>query len=338
MRHDRLPRLKLGHAAASLASAALWSVACVSTVSAQQGWTPDRPIEIVIPSGPGSGTDLIGRQLQHILASKKLVPSAVLATNRAGGGGAVGLHYLNQYPGSGHYLYVTSPTLLTSFITGTTSVNYMHVTPVAQLFNEYVVFAVAANSKIRDARMLMDLLLKDPASVSIGLATALGNANHIAIAGAYKAAGGDAKRLKIVVFKSGSEGLTAALGGHVDVNVIGAVAAIPYMQSGKMRAIAITSPKRQVGALAAVPTLMEQRIDAASGQWRGLVGPRGMSEAHTEYWDQVLAKLVATPEWSQVLATNVWESMFLRSAESRKFLDTEFQELQAILGNLGLAK
>jgi tripartite-type tricarboxylate transporter receptor subunit TctC len=63
-----------------------------------------------------------------------------------------------------------------------------------------------------------------------------------------------------------------------------------------------------------------------------------MSDAHTEYWDQVLAKLVATPEWSQVLETNVWESMFLRSAEARKFLDTEFQELQAILGNLGLAK
>jgi putative tricarboxylic transport membrane protein len=306
--------------------------------SAQAGWIPDRPIEIVIPSGPGSGTDLIGRNIQNILSSQKLVPSAILAVNKAGGGGALGLNYLNQFQGNGHYLYITSPTLLTSFITGATSVNHTQVTPLAQLFNEYVVITVGRNSKIRDGRALMDLLLKDPASISIGLATALGNANHIAIAGAYKAAGGDPKRLKVVVFKSGGEGITAAMGGHIDVNVIGAIAAIPHLQDNKLRAIAITSPKRQPGLLAGVPTLMEQGVNATSGQWRGLVGPRGMTEAQIAYWDGILAKLVATPEWAQVLETNMWEPTFLRSRDSRKFLESEFQELKSILASLGLAR
>jgi putative tricarboxylic transport membrane protein len=259
-------------------------------------------------------------------------------SNKAGGGGALGLNYLNQYPANGHYLYVTSPTLLTSYITGTTTVNYTDLTPVAQLFNEYVVVAVGAGSKIRDARMLMDMLIKDPSSVSIGLATALGNANHIAIASAYRAAGGDPKRLKIVVFKSGAEGMTATLGGHVDVNVIGAIAAIPFLQDKKLRVLAITSPKRQSGALSAVPTFMEQGIDSSSGQWRGLIGPRGMTDAQTAYWDQVLTKFVALPEWIQVLENNVWESTFLRSTESRKFLDADYKELRAVLGSLGLAR
>lgn len=314
------------------------SLSCVPSPAAQARWNPEKPIEVVIPSGPGSGTDLIGRQVQNILSSKKLVPFPVLATNKAGGGGALGLNYLNQYQGNGHYLYVTSPTLLTSFITGTTSVNHTHVTPLAQLFNEYVVITVGANSKIRDGRMLMDMLLKEPASVSIGFATALGNANHIAIASAYKAAGGDPRRLKVVVFKSGGEGITATIGGHVDVNVIGAVAAIPHLQAGKLRAIAITSPRRQPGALAALPTFVEQGVNATSGQWRGLVGPGAMTEAQTAYWDQLLGRLVATPEWAQLLEGNTWEPTFLRSAESRKFLESEFQELKAILGSLGLAR
>lgn len=323
----------------AIEGAASLLLSCVlAAAAAHANWTPEKPIEIVIPSGPGSGTDLIGRQIQNILSSKKLVPHAIVATNKAGGGGALGLNYLNQYHGNGHYLYITSPTLLTSFITGATSVNHNHVTPLAQLFNEYVVITVGSNSKIRDGRMLMDMMLKEPASVSIGLATALGNANHIAVASAYKAAGGDPRRLKVVVFKSGGEGITAAMGGHVDINVIGAIAAIPHLQDGKLRVIAITSPKRQPGALAAVPTLIEQGINASSGQWRGLVGPRGMTEAQTAYWDQVLAKLVSTSEWTNLLETNIWEPTFLRSTDSRKFLDSEFQELKAILGSLGLAR
>ena len=312
-------------------------VACVPA-AARADWSPDRQIEVVIPSGPGSGTDLIGRQIQNILTTKKLVPSAVLATNKAGGGGALGLNYLNQHAGNGHFVYITSPTLLTSFITGTTSANHTHVTPLAQLFNEYVVITVGANSKIRDGRMLMDLLLKDPASVSIGLATALGNANHIAIASAYKAAGGDPKRLKVVVFKSGGEGITATLGGHVDVNVIGAIAAIPHLQEGKLRGLASSAPKRQTGVLSSVPTFTEQGVKTMSGQWRGLVGPRGMTEAQTAYWDQLLGRMVVTPEWTQVLETNTWEPMFMRSAETRKFLEAEFQDLKAVLGSLGLAR
>jgi len=319
----------------ALLSSLVWAGA---SAAAEQAWVPERPVEIVIPSGPGSGTDLIGRYVQNILSARKLVPTSVIVSNRAGGGGGLGLNYLNQYPGNGHFLYVTSPTLLTSYITGTTTVNHTHLTPVAQLFNEYVVVTVGANSRIRDARMLMEMLAKDPASVSIGIATALGNANHIAIASAYRAAGGDPRRLKIVVFKSGAEGVAATLGGHVDVNVIGAIAAIPFLQDKKLRALAISSPKRQSGALVAVPTFMEQGINSASGQWRGLIGPRGMTDAQTAYWDQTLSKFVETSEWLQVLETNVWEPTFLRSAESRNFLDAEFQELKAVLGSLGLTR
>ena len=301
-------------------------------------WGPDKTVEIVIPSGPASGTDTIGREMQNVLAAKKFVQVSMLAVNKAGGGGALGLYYLNQHPKDGHFLYVTSPTFLTSIITGTVTAKYTDVTPLAQLFNEYVVLFAAPDSKIRDARDLMERLRRDPASISIGLATALGNANHIAVASAVRAAGGDPKQLKIVVFKSGGEGLAATLGGHVDINVIGAVAVIPYLQSGKLKPLAITSPKRLGGALASVPTLVEQGINSVSGQWRGIVGPKGMTELQIDYWDRVFFQLAKTDEWTSLLEANAWSGTYMNSAESKKFLEAEFQELKTTLTHLGLAK
>ena len=309
-----------------------------SFLGAQTHWAPEKSVEIVIPSGPASGTDLIGRKIQTILTSRSLVKTAVIPVNKAGGGGALGLNYLNQHPGAGNFLYVSSPTLLTSFITGTATVNYTDVTPLALLFNEYVMFAAAPNSKIRDARDLMEKLRQDPSSVSIGTGTAAGNANHIAIAAAVKAMGGDPKKLKIIIFKSGGEILTAAMGGHVDISVTGAVSVLPHLQTGKLVPLAITAPKRLSGTLATVPTLVEQGINSTSGQWRGIVGPKGMPEQQVAYWDQVFARLSATPEWSKELESNVWESMYLNSADSRKFLDAEFRDLKGLLTSLGLVK
>lgn len=301
-------------------------------------WTPERNVEIVIASGPGSGTDIIGRHIQSILSKGKLTGASLVVVNKPGGGGGLGLAYLNQYPRNGHFLYVTSPTLLTSFITGTTSINYTDLTPLAQLFNEYVLIAAGANSKVRDAKDLMERLRRDPSSVSIGTGTSVGNANHIAIAAAMKAIGGDPKTLKIVIFKSGGEIINAVMGGHVDISVTGAVSVIPHLQSGKLRAIAITAPKRQQGALAGVPTLVEQGTNSVAGQWRGIVGPRGMSEEQVAYWDQTFSRLAVTSEWTGVLESNVWEGTYMNSANSRKFLDAEYRDLKDILIQLGFAK
>lgn len=80
--------------------------------TAQASWTPEKTTEIVIASGPGSGTDIIGRQIQNILLTGKLVTAPLVVVNKAGGGGGLGLSYLNQHPADGHFLYITSPTLL----------------------------------------------------------------------------------------------------------------------------------------------------------------------------------------------------------------------------------
>ena len=107
------------------------------------------------------------QRLREVLAA----PWAVSVMNKPGGGGAIGLAYLNQHQGDGHYILTTSPTILSNHIVGTTKQTYTDVEPVAQLFSEYVGFAVKTDSSIKDARDLLERLRKDPTTLTAGIAT-----------------------------------------------------------------------------------------------------------------------------------------------------------------------
>lgn len=154
----------------------------------------------------------------------------------------------------GHYLMVTTPTYLTNHITGRTSVGHTDVTPLAQVGSEYVVFAVKADSRFNTGTDLAEAFRRDPAAVTVALANALGNHNHIAASMVMKAVGGDVKNLKIVVFNSSAEVMTALLGGHVDVIATSAGSVLPHHKAGKARMVAVSSERRLSGELSEVPT------------------------------------------------------------------------------------
>jgi putative tricarboxylic transport membrane protein len=197
---------------------------------------------------------------------------------------------------------------------------------------------VRPDSRFKTARELVDQLKKDPASVTFGIATALGGANHIAAASALKAAGVDVKRLRNVVYKSGGEVTTALLGAHLDVVPIAAPVALRQLEAGKVRVLAVSSPERLTGAFASVPTWRELGIDSTYSSWRGVVGPRGLSAEQIAYWDGVFAKLAALDEWKQELEKRLWVPTYLDSERSKAFLEQQRKEHHAILTELGLAK
>ena len=112
---------------------------------------------------------------------------------------------------------VTSPTMLTNHITGKSQLNYTDTTPLAQMGSESVVFTVRADSPLKSARMLADRIKADPSSLSVAIGNSIGSHNHIAVALMAKAVGADVKRLKVVAFSGSTEGITALLGGHIDL-------------------------------------------------------------------------------------------------------------------------
>jgi len=209
---------------------------------------------------------------------------------------------------------------------------------VALLFEEYVGFAVQPDSRIGTGKDLMAALKADAGAISTSMASGAGNHNHLALGTVARAVGGDLKKLKIVVFPSGSAATTAMLGGHVDVTVAPAPTLLPHLQSGQLRMIAITAPQRQEGALAAVPTWREQGVNAVLSNWRVMLAPRGATPQQAAYWENVFARVVETDEWKKMLERDVVEGHFLRSAQTRTFLNAEYEELKALLRALGLTQ
>jgi putative tricarboxylic transport membrane protein len=206
------------------------------------------------------------------------------------------------------------------------------------LFEEYVGFAVRPESRLKSGKDLIAALKADAGSISTSMASGAGNHNHLSLAGVTRQVGGDPRKLKIVAYPSGSNAMTAMLGGHVDVVVAPAATLLPQLQQGALRMIAITAPKRQEGALTAVPTWREQGVDVVLSNWRVILAPRGAGAQQTSYWENVLARIVETGEWKKMLEQDVVTANFLRSAETRRFLNEEYEELKGLLNALGLVK
>jgi putative tricarboxylic transport membrane protein len=328
-----------GSSGRTIASILALAVLVLAPCAAQsQSWSPEKNVEIVIGAGAGAAADATARAIQRIMQEKKLIPVSSSVVNKPGGGYALSWVYLNNHARDAHYLAVTTLALLTNAITGVNPLSYTDVTPIAQLFTDYVVIAVRADSPIKSGKDLVEQLKANPSSASIALAAALGNQNHIGIALALKAGGVDIRKLKIVVFDSSNNSIVSLLGGHVDVVAATALNVAPHLQTGKLRAIAISSPQRLDGALAQIPTWKEQGFNAIFGNWRGVVAPRGITPEQISYWEKVFAAMVKTDEWKRDMQANFWSDFYMGSVDSRAFLQTEQATLKGILVDLGLAK
>lgn len=302
------------------------------------GWKPEKTVEIVVGTSAGGGNDRMARTIQRIWQDRKLIDVTSVVVNKPGGGGNLGYGYLNQHAGDGHYMMIATATLLTNHLTGRSAFSHHDVTPLAYLFDDYTALAVRADSPFGNGRELLDQVRRDPGLVSVGLATSLGNHNHVSLALAAKAADADAKKLRVVVFQSTGDATTALLGGHVSAIMSSPSTVAPHMRSGNLRSLAVSSPRRMAGVFAEVPTWKEQGYDAVVVNWRIVAGPRGMSDAQTRYWDGVFAKLAATEEWMKDVERQLWVNNYMNSRESRRFMDLQFQELKTVLTDLGLAK
>lgn len=312
--------------------------AALACGAAAADWKPERAIEIIVPTGPGGANDNTARTIQRVFQQERIVAVPINVLNKVGGGGAISLNYLNQHAGDGHYLLNASINVLTNHITGLSKLHYTDFTPVAMLFNEYVAFAVGADSALKSGRDMIERLKADPASLNFAIGTARGGTNHSAVALVARAAGVDVRRLKTVVFQSNSQAATAAMGGHVDVAPISGSAAVTAAKSGKLRIIGVTSPQRLSGALADVPTWKEQGADVDFSNSRYMLGPRGMTQAQLAYWDQAFARLAQSGPWKKDLEDNNWSSNTLGSAETARYLATLYDALKVVLTDAGLVK
>src|SRR5262249_7766425 len=150
------------------------------------------------------------------------------------------------------------------------------------------------DSPLRSGKDLLNLFKTSADTLPIGIATAAGNTNHIAAAAVARAAGADVKKLKVVIFGSGGEAMTALLGGHVGLVATPVANSLAHVQAGRIRVIGVAAPQRFEGPLAAVPTWKEQGADVVVANWRPVIGPKGLAAPQVAYWEGVFSKLTQT--------------------------------------------
>ena len=320
-----------------MSGSAIIAATCAATPSSAQPWKPTRNLEIIVSSGPGGAADREARELQKHMQRLPGMPP-ITVNNRPGGGGSIAWLSLNQHPGDAHWIATMNVALMSNHILGASQLHYRNLTPLAMLMREYVAVWTHAASPIKSVKDLLARLKANPASVSFGLSPALGNQNHIVLGMLAKAAGVDPRALKIVVYSGGGNGITAALGGHVDAWAGTLGGTIPLAQSGKINVMGVSADKRQPGKAVALPTFREQGIDAVYAAYRGSVGPGGLSAAQRAYWDAAFTKVANSPEWKATALEHAWEPDYKNSADARTYLDAEYPKLRKTLVALGLAK
>ena len=310
-------------------------LATASAAGVAQSWKPEKTVEIVVSSAPGGSNDQVARMIQKIAQEQKLFQCRSRCSTSLAGTRLSPAPISTSFREMRIILIIGNPTLIANTITGLQQ--FTDFTPVVLMINEFTAFTMRPDSPLRNAQDLVAQLRKDPESVSIGVSNR-GGTNHLALSMLAKAGGVDVRRLKVVVFKTNAEGLTAILGGHIQVVASAVGTTIGQVRNGKAKIISVSAPQRLGGDLAQVPTLREQGYDVSLSNWRAIIGPKGLSAAQAAYWEEVLSRVVATEEWKATLGELFWDSNFLRGREFGKYMEQEYAQTKVIMTELGLVK
>lgn len=306
-----------------------------SAPSIADEWKPEKPVEFVIGNAPGGAMDRLARLADYWLKSKDLIPAASIVLPKPGGGHAVALAYIKSHAGDANYLMAVNTLLISNNLLGRSELKYSDFTPISILYEEPMVFAVKGDSSIKDAADLADRLKKDPASVSFSVSSGLGTANHMAAILLAQAVGADIRSIKTVSFESGSEGITAVLGGHVDVVVTPPGSMMQFVKSKDIRIIALASDARIDGVLVDVPTWKELGYDVMVSAWRGVIAPPGLTNEQIDFWQKAFAEFLTSDAYKKSAGEEIFKARYLNSADSAKFLaqmDQQFRDYLKLVG------
>ena len=308
------------------------------TAWADQEWQPSYAVELLVGAGPGGGNDKIARMLQRLMRELKLTTENIIVLNKPGAGGALAQGYMNSHSGNGHYVLMENPALITNFLVGIGNASYSDVTPIAQILADYIVFVTSTGSSVRSAQDLVAALRRDPGQLNVAVAPGLGTGPHIAIALLAQSVGVDPRKLHIVPFNSSTDAITAVLGGHVDIMPSTGENTVALIDSGLLRALAVTAPNRLHGSFTETPTLRDLGFDVIYNNWRGIVGPKNLPAPQLAYWERVCRTVHESALWRELTTEAFLVPDYQDSARFAATLAQENVAMRATLSTLGLLK
>ncbi len=310
------------------------SVALVSSVTvpqrAEAQWKPQRPIEFIIQTSPGGGSDVYARLWIGIIEKHKLSPVPITPVNMPGGAGAVALSHMLKQKGDPHFISPTLNSVVTTPLQQKIPVMYpsSDLTPLALMTIDPFILVVNP-SKYKNWAEFQEACKKDRLT-STGTGSRSEDEIHINLI--QRAAG--CQPFRYVPQKGGGDVASAVAGGHADFNVNQPAEMLPHYPE---RLIPIVSfAKERFPAFPDTPTHWELKIgvennneyaellDMETGlhQMRGIVGAPDLPEDAVKWHEDMWRKVHATPEWQEFMKKTAQTPIFMGADEYKKWLTT----------------
>ena len=291
-------------------------------------------INMFVPAAPGGGWDGTARALEAAAKGAGLVGSFQFE-NVGGAGGMVGLpRFVNQKKGQGNALMVGGSVMVGAAITNKSPVTMKDVVPLARLTEEAGVIVVPASGKIQNWNDLAAAIKANPKAVSVAGGSA-GGTDHQLLGLVIKALGRSAREAAYVAFAGGGPANAAILGGQVTAGISGYSEFQEHIESGRMKALAVSGSKRIPGVN--VPTLLELGVNVTAANWRGVFGAPGITAEQRGKLQELLTQIHASAGWKETLEKRKWTDVFLVGAAFEQEIAKSIREADEVLKDLGLA-
>jgi tripartite-type tricarboxylate transporter receptor subunit TctC len=293
---------------------------------------PERPLTVVVPSGPGGPLDLIARAIA--IGAEKPLGQSIVVDNKPGGGGTVGLSVVATAKPDGYTLCAasTTPMIRTPLLQKVPFKPLGSFTPILGFALPHSAIVVKTGAPWASLAELVDYAKKNPGKIKYS-SSGLGSAMHHAM---EVVALKEGIKWVHVPYQGPAPALTALLGGHVDVCSSGADF-LPQARSGTVKVLATNGEKR-LAALPDVPTLKELGYEFVDETVFSIVGPAGLHRDIINKLETAFSASMEAPPFRSTAANLDLVPISLKSEEYSRYLKDLWFRLEKSLKETGLIK
>jgi len=315
-------------------SIAALTLALVPLANATAQDFPSKPVRFVVPYAAGGSGDLLARLLGNKLSS--IWGQQVVVDNRPGAGGLLGTEFAARSDPDGYTLYLATDGPLTVAATLHKQVPYdwkRDFAPVSMMAVGYQVMIVSPKLAVRNLQEFIALARQKPgvlnyASIGIGSAPHLGAELFKSVA--------QVDITHVPYRGSSAQAIAALLAGDVSMFLVGTSTAVPHIQSGSLRALAVTSRSR-VDSLPDIPTFAEAGLPGVDvNLWFAVLVPGATPPALVKKLNATIAQAIADPDYKKALASRGFEAQSNSPEEMAAFLDKDYIKFRNLIQRLKL--
>jgi putative tricarboxylic transport membrane protein len=322
-------------------AAALGTVfAVASTVPSTAAWEPTRPVEFIIPAGPGGGADLMARVIQGAVAKHNLMKQPMVVINKAGGAGGEGFLDVKGSARNPHKLVITLSNLFTTPLGTGIPFNWKDLTPVAMLALDEFVLWVNAETPYKNVKdYITAVKAAPPGQFKMG-GTGSKQEDQIITVAVEKSAG---VKFTYIPFRGGGEVAVQLVGNHVNSTVNNPNEAVAQWRGGKLRPLCVFDGKpleytdkiTSDMAWSDIPTCKSQGLDMEYLMLRGIFTTPGATPDQVAYYVDLMKKVRETPEWQKLMSDGAFNQTFMTGPDYAKWVENEEKRHRDLMKEAG---